>query len=111
MCIFNSLSVGVLGSQKIIECVKNGDPNTLVVSLISGGGSALLCYPSSPLTLEDVQKTTKLLLESGADIIEMNCIRKHLSSIKVFLRPCPSFLGRQLGEGCLSFSCVVPRSL
>lgn len=63
---------------------------TLVINLISGGGSALLSSPmladvdgeKIEVTLEDKQNTTKALLACGADISEINCIRKHLSSLK-----------------------------
>jgi len=58
------------------------DPRTLVVVLISGGGSALLCAPAPGLGLEDKAATTKLLLASGATIQELNCVRKHLSAVK-----------------------------
>lgn len=58
-----------------------GEP-TLVLVLISGGGSALLCLPAEGLSLEDKAGTTKLLLGSGARIGEMNAVRKHLSGIK-----------------------------
>ncbi len=66
-----------------------GEP-TLVLVLISGGGSALLCLPAEDLTLEDKAGTTKLLLASGARIGEMNAVRKHLSGIK----------GGRLAEAC-----------
>ncbi len=66
-------------------CVSGGD-RTLFINLISGGGSALLCYPFSStnlsIGLEEKQKTTQLLLASGASIQEVNCIRKHISNIK-----------------------------
>ncbi|HID26070.1 MAG TPA: DUF4147 domain-containing protein, partial [Thermoplasmata archaeon] len=54
--------------------------NDLLITLISGGGSALLCKPRIPL--HDLQKTTELLLKSGLDIKEINTIRKHLSQVK-----------------------------
>lgn len=54
----------------------------LLIVLISGGASALLPAPASGLTLVDKQKTTDLLLKSGADIFELNAVRKHLSSLK-----------------------------
>jgi hydroxypyruvate reductase len=54
----------------------------LVLCLISGGGSALLALPADGLTLEDKQAVGRALLKSGADIAEMNCVRKHLSAIK-----------------------------
>ena len=54
----------------------------LVLCLISGGGSALLTLPAEGLTLEDKQRINRELLDSGANITEMNCVRKHLSRIK-----------------------------
>jgi hydroxypyruvate reductase len=56
--------------------------NDLVLCLISGGGSSLLTLPASGLTLQDKQRINQALLESGANIAEMNCVRKHLSRIK-----------------------------
>ncbi len=54
----------------------------LVLALISGGGSALLVQPLGPVTLAEKQTVTKALLGSGADIGEINCVRKHLSAVK-----------------------------
>ena len=54
----------------------------LVLCLISGGGSALLTLPCEGLTLQDKQRINHQLLESGANILEMNTVRKHLSAIK-----------------------------
>ena len=54
----------------------------LVICLISGGGSALMSLPAPGLTLEDKQTVNRALLQSGAAIGEMNCVRKHLSAIK-----------------------------
>ncbi len=81
---------GRRGAEKILSIADQADASTLVISLISGGGSALIPLPYSwsdgqgsySLTLEDKQKTTGLLLSCGADIEEINCIRKHLSMIK-----------------------------
>ncbi len=56
--------------------------NDLVVCLISGGGSSLMTCPAKELVLEDVQKTNELLISCGADIREINIVRKHLSQIK-----------------------------
>ena len=53
-----------------------------MLCLISGGGSALLTLPADGLTLQDKQAISKALLNSGATIAEMNCVRKHLSRIK-----------------------------
>ena len=72
----------VKAADEILSCAERGDESTLFVTLISGGGSALLCSPADGLTLEDKQKVTELLLAGGATIGEMNCVRKHLSRIK-----------------------------
>jgi hydroxypyruvate reductase len=81
---------GVRAAARILNIAENSNESTLLISLISGGGSALLPLPARwlvmgeevALTLADKQKTTSLLLACGADIEEINCIRKHLSSIK-----------------------------
>lgn len=54
----------------------------LVIVLVSGGGSAILCAPAPGLSLGDKAATTRLLLASGATINEVNCVRKHLSAVK-----------------------------
>ncbi len=56
--------------------------NDLVICLISGGGSALMPYPVDKVSLEDKQSITESLLSSGAEIAEINAVRKHLSKIK-----------------------------
>ena len=53
-----------------------------LVCLISGGTSSLLCLPPDPISIQDLQQTYQLLLDSGADIDEMNTVRKHLSLVK-----------------------------
>lgn len=58
------------------------DERTLVIVLVSGGGSAICCAPAPGLSLADKAATTKLLLGSGAVIHELNCVRKHLSVFK-----------------------------
>lgn len=57
-------------------------PRDLLLVLVSGGGSALLPAPAAGIPFEDKRKTTELLLSCGADIHEMNAIRKHLSRLK-----------------------------
>ena len=57
-------------------------PDDLVLCLISGGASALLALPAPGLTLADKQAVNRALLKSGANIVEMNTVRKHLSAIK-----------------------------
>ena len=63
------------------ECRRAG-ADTLLVGVISGGGSALLTAPAEGLTLADKQEATRLLLAAGAAIGEVNCVRKHLSALK-----------------------------
>lgn len=94
-------------AEKIIDLASQANKKTLVISLISGGGSALLTKPIQwktgsneyNITLEEKQITTNILLRCGADIEEINCIRKHLSAIKggrllehIFPAKCISFI-------------------
>jgi glycerate 2-kinase len=72
---------GVAATQEIIKLAREADEGTLIVCLISGGGSALLVAPQE-ITLQEKQKVTDLLLKSGATITEVNAVRKHLSRIK-----------------------------
>jgi len=73
---------GLKGTQKIIQLLQQTGEKDLVFFLISGGGSALLPCPAEGLSLEDKQHVTKLLLEIGATIHEINAIRKHISKVK-----------------------------
>lgn len=73
---------GIHGAKQIIELLKDTGEKDLVFFLISGGGSALLPSPAKGLTMEDKQMTTKILLESGATIHEINALRKHISKVK-----------------------------
>lgn len=68
------------GAEQALQLIKKCKENDLLFVLISGGGSALLSKPRIPLN--DLKKTTDLLLKSGADIKEINTIRKHLSFVK-----------------------------
>lgn len=69
-------------AERILGLVKGLSADDLVLFLASGGGSALLSMPAPGLTLADKQAINKALLSSGANITEMNCVRKHLSAIK-----------------------------
>ena len=73
---------GLEAAERIVELVQGADESTLIVVLISGGGSALLPLPAEGITLEEKQRVTDLLLSVGADIGEMNTVRKHLSAVK-----------------------------
>ncbi len=73
---------GVSGSEEIAGLLEQLGENDLVICLISGGGSALLPSPAEGISLEDKQKMTNLLLECGANINEINAIRKHISKLK-----------------------------
>ena len=73
---------GEQAARQLLEMVQGLGSDDLVLCLISGGGSALLSLPAPGLTLADKQAVNAALLKSGATISEMNCVRKHLSSIK-----------------------------
>jgi len=73
---------GIKGAEEILALVKDAGERDLVLCLISGGGSALLVAPAEGVTLKDKQEVTRLLLACGADIHEINTIRKHLSRAK-----------------------------
>jgi glycerate 2-kinase len=73
---------GELGAQRIAEIARQAGQDDLVLCLISGGASALLPLPAPPVTLEEKQETTRLLLHCGANIHELNCVRKHISAVK-----------------------------
>jgi len=72
----------VEAARKIRELVDGLDSRDIVFTLISGGGSALFTLPYDDITVEDLSITTKLIMEAGADINELNAVRKHLSLVK-----------------------------
>jgi hydroxypyruvate reductase len=73
---------GVEGTRKIAEIAAAAGARDLLICLISGGASALTPAPVPPMTLAEKQELTKHLLASGANIHEINTVRKHLSSFK-----------------------------
>ena len=75
-------AAGLIAAQRILAMVQGLTQDDLVLCLISGGGSAVLTLPTDGLTLEDKQRVNEALLNSGANISDMNCVRKHLSRIK-----------------------------
>ncbi len=73
----------ISASNELLAYIKkHRSETTLFFFLLSGGASSLLVSPVPGISLEDKQQTSKLLLESGADIYEINTIRKHLSQVK-----------------------------
>ena len=83
-------AAGEVAAQRIGQLVSALTPDDLVIALISGGGSSLLVAPGQGLTLADKQAVNAALLASGANISEMNTVRRHLSGIK----------GGRLGAAC-----------
>lgn len=73
---------GLMATQQVMNLLATADEKTLVVCLISGGGSALLISPYEQISLKDKQEVTGLLLRAGADINELNTVRKHISAVK-----------------------------
>lgn len=75
-------AAGMEAARRIVDMVSGLSADDLVLCLISGGGSSLLASPAPGLTLADKQAVNKALLSSGANISEMNCVRRHLSALK-----------------------------
>ncbi|MGZ8386040.1 MAG: glycerate kinase type-2 family protein, partial [Nitrospira sp.] len=73
---------GLHATQRLLRLTQHLTPRDLLIMLLSGGASSLLPAPVAGVTLADKQRTTRLLLRSGATINEMNVVRKHLSLIK-----------------------------
>lgn len=73
---------GVVGAEEILRLVRTSGPRDLCITLLSGGGSALLPAPVDGITLNDKLIVTRFLSGAGADIIELNTVRKHLSRVK-----------------------------
>jgi hydroxypyruvate reductase len=73
---------GLKGAKQIVELLAGSGANDLVICLISGGGSALLPLPADGISLNEKQEVTKKLLACGANINEINAVRKHISKIK-----------------------------
>ncbi len=83
-------AAGEAATCHLLDRVSGLGPEDLVLALISGGGSALLCAPAEGLTLADKIAVNRALLASGAPIGEMNVVRKHISRVK----------GGQLAAAC-----------
>jgi hydroxypyruvate reductase len=72
----------VAGAERALEVARGSGERDLLLVLISGGGSALMAVPARGIPLDAKQRTARLLMEQGADIYELNTVRKHLSAIK-----------------------------
>jgi len=72
----------VNATQEILARIPPLNTDDLVIMVVSGGGSALFTDPVEGISLSDLQSLTTLLLKSGADIQEINTIRKHLDAVK-----------------------------
>jgi len=75
-------AAGIIATQAVVDLLSQTESQDLLLLLISGGASALLPFPASGLTLDNLQHTTALLLRAGATIGELNAVRKHLSGLK-----------------------------
>ncbi len=75
-------AAGVQGARRIAAIAAEAGERDLILCPISGGGSALMPLPAEPVTLDEKQETTRLLLACGATIHEINAVRKHISAIK-----------------------------
>lgn len=73
---------GVEGARKIMALAREADEKTMLLCLVSGGGSALFVMPADEVTLHEKQLVTDMLLRAGATIEELNAVRKHLSMVK-----------------------------
>lgn len=73
---------GVTATRRALELVQNLAPTETVLFLVSGGGSALFEEPAAGVSLTEMMQVNNLLLKSGANIVEINTVRKHLSQVK-----------------------------
>ena len=87
----------VNAAKALITLVQGLNSRDLLICLISGGGSALLSLPTEPLTIDDKGTVARLLMNAGANIVELNTVRKHLSKIKGGWLAKRSHAGRILG--------------
>ena len=72
----------VEAARRALDMAAKAGPNDLVLVCVSGGGSSLLCLPAAGVALDEKRAVTEGLLRAGADVRELNVVRKHLSGIK-----------------------------
>lgn len=75
-------AASVSAAARALDVASRARADDLLLVLLSGGGSALMAAPAPPVTLSEKQQTARRLMEAGADIYELNTVRKHLSGIK-----------------------------
>ncbi|HXV77015.1 MAG TPA: DUF4147 domain-containing protein [Candidatus Polarisedimenticolaceae bacterium] len=73
---------GEAGARAVRQLAAEAEAGDLLICLVSGGGSSLLTLPPDDVPLEEVRIVTDLLLRSGAEIDEINCVRKHIDMLK-----------------------------
>jgi len=73
---------GQAGARDVLDAAEAAEEGTLVLAVVTGGGSALLPAPAGGVSLADLRAVTEALLESGASIDEINAVRKHCSALK-----------------------------
>ena len=73
---------GLKGARQMIELLKNADAKTMVIALISGGGSSLMAIPAGEISIGDYQDISRLLMTVPATIDEINAVRKHIDLLK-----------------------------
>ena len=91
----NTKSVSV--AKQLAALVERLGSRDLLICVVSGGGSALLSLPREPVTIEEKARVAQLLMNAGATIVELNTVRKHLSTIKGGWLAKRSHAGRILG--------------
>jgi glycerate 2-kinase len=73
---------GYKASQKALKLAQQTQPGDILFGCVTGGSSALMPYPATGISLEEKKEVNQLLLSCGANIYEINAVRKHLSQIK-----------------------------
>ena len=73
---------GVKAVGEMLSLLEDVDEETLILAVISGGGSALMTYPAEGVSLDELREITSKLMLAGARINELNAVRKHLSAVK-----------------------------
>jgi glycerate 2-kinase len=73
---------GVEATERLLELAESADARTLVLTVVTGGTSALVAAPAGDLSVGDLRRSTRAMLDAGADIEEINAVRKHASRVK-----------------------------